>query len=601
MLHLEVLESRQLLTNLVAVQVHGNDLQLNDASRGHVSHGDDFTVAYTATQAVLTGQNGTQFKVGNQTLSTYTVDLTAPASIKMHLNAKGNSVTVSGDGSASLSALTVDLGPGRQNNSLSLAKVIANSVAVNGGRNADHVVISQSTINADLVVRLGNSANDVLDLESSTVNGNVRDQVGQLILNHSTIKGRLDDVELGANRIATSTDTTFGGPVSIRMGNNGAVNLLASSDGPNHTKSTVTITGNRRHPITINQHGGVAATFDVAPTLHHATINVSAAPITAPTVVALTTVDTTPTITGTFDSVNGPLLKVAVNNKTYTLGTDAQLTSPSAGKWSLNLTGAALPTGGNTVTVTSSNSTGDSAQGTGTVTIPVPTVTSLSSVKNTPTISGTYDAVDAPNLKVSVNNKTYTLGTDAQLTSPSAGHWSLDLTGAPLPAGTTTVTATNSDSSGNSTQGTGTVITNDRVDAELSTIHTYESTNSLTAHETNSGLNYVITTNGTGSVPTAGQKVTVNYTGHILNADGTLGAEFDSNVDSQFNHVTPFQFTLGNGSVIAGWDEAFALLPVGTVAKLIIPSPLGYGATGSGSSIPANSILVFDVTLISVS
>jgi FKBP-type peptidyl-prolyl cis-trans isomerase len=91
----------------------------------------------------------------------------------------------------------------------------------------------------------------------------------------------------------------------------------------------------------------------------------------------------------------------------------------------------------------------------------------------------------------------------------------------------------------------------------------------------------------------------VNYSGFLLNTNGTLGTEFDSNTNSQFGHVTPFSFTLGDGQVIPGWDEAFALLPVGTVAQLIIPPSLGYGSTGSGSSIPPNSILVFDVTLVS--
>jgi FKBP-type peptidyl-prolyl cis-trans isomerase len=83
-----------------------------------------------------------------------------------------------------------------------------------------------------------------------------------------------------------------------------------------------------------------------------------------------------------------------------------------------------------------------------------------------------------------------------------------------------------------------------------------------------------------------------------LNTDGTLGTRFDSNVDPQFNHVQPFQFTLGTGQVIRGWDEAFALLPVGTVGKLLIPSAMAYGSAGQGN-IPPDSILLFDVTLLS--
>ena len=222
---------------------------------------------------------------------------------------------------------------------------------------------------------------------------------------------------------------------------------------------------------------------------------------------------------------------------------------------------------------------------------PVPAATT------TPKITGTFDSANAPNLTVNVNNKTYTLGKDAQLTSPTTGNWSLDLTGAPLTSPTYTVTATSGDNTfGNTLTGTGTV-TN-----EQAIISSYLSANSLTATQTASGLNTVLTTAGTGAIPTSGQTLTVNYTGHILKADGTLGAEFDSNVDSQFNHVTPFTFKLGAGAVIKGWDEAFALLKVGSVAKLIIPSSLAYGTAGSSGGsvpIPANSILVFDVTLVS--
>ena len=81
--------------------------------------------------------------------------------------------------------------------------------------------------------------------------------------------------------------------------------------------------------------------------------------------------------------------------------------------------------------------------------------------------------------------------------------------------------------------------------------------NNLTATKTATGLNYVVTTQGTGAIPTTGKTVTVNYTGYLLNADGTQGTKFDSNVDPQFNHVNPFNFTLGVNQVIAGWDEAF--------------------------------------------
>ena len=185
-----------------------------------------------------------------------------------------------------------------------------------------------------------------------------------------------------------------------------------------------------------------------------------------------------------------------------------------------------------------------------------------------------------------MNGKTYKLGTDAQLTAPSAGNWSLNLTGAPLTAQTTTVTATAYDQYGDSLTGTGTVT------SEQSIINSYLTKNSLTAPTTASGLNYVVTTPGTGPLPVKGQTVTANYTGWILNPDGTKGTQFDSNTSSK-----GFQFVLGLGHVIAGWDEAFQLLPVGTSATLFIPSSLAYGTSGNGS-IPGNSILIFDVKVL---
>src|SRR5437868_23416 len=76
--HLEPLESRRLLTNVVAVHVDGNDILLRDVTHGRANQGDDFTVSYTSTQVVLTGQNGTLLKVNDQTVSTFTVNITAP-------------------------------------------------------------------------------------------------------------------------------------------------------------------------------------------------------------------------------------------------------------------------------------------------------------------------------------------------------------------------------------------------------------------------------------------------------------------------------------------------------------------------------------------
>ena len=112
--------------------------------------------------------------------------------------------------------------------------------------------------------------------------------------------------------------------------------------------------------------------------------------------------------------------------------------------------------------------------------------------------------------------------------------------------------------------------------------------------KTASGLYYVVHQAGTGASPKAGDKVTVNYTGMDLN-----GKKFDSNIDSAFHHVEPFQFTLGSHQVIKGWDEGVALLKKGSKATFYIPSPLAYGERGAGGGqIPPNSILIFDIELI---
>jgi FKBP-type peptidyl-prolyl cis-trans isomerase len=93
----------------------------------------------------------------------------------------------------------------------------------------------------------------------------------------------------------------------------------------------------------------------------------------------------------------------------------------------------------------------------------------------------------------------------------------------------------------------------------------------------------------------------MNYTGTLL--DGT---KFDSNTDSAFSHVQPFEFALGLGQVIKGWDEGVSYLKPGSKATFYIPSPMAYGAQarpGGGANpkgIPANSILFFDVELVGI-
>jgi FKBP-type peptidyl-prolyl cis-trans isomerase len=123
----------------------------------------------------------------------------------------------------------------------------------------------------------------------------------------------------------------------------------------------------------------------------------------------------------------------------------------------------------------------------------------------------------------------------------------------------------------------------------------YFKANKLKPMKTASGLYYVITKKGAGDLPKAGNNITVNYTGKTLN-----GVTFDSNVDSNFHHVQPFSFLVGQHQVISGWDEGLMLMNKGCKASLFIPSGLAYGERGAGEKIPANSILIFDVEVTKI-
>lgn len=113
---------------------------------------------------------------------------------------------------------------------------------------------------------------------------------------------------------------------------------------------------------------------------------------------------------------------------------------------------------------------------------------------------------------------------------------------------------------------------------------------------TASGLQYEEITVGDGEEANAGVQVTVHYTGWLQNADGSAGKKFDSSKDRN----DPFEFPLGAGHVIKGWDEGVQGMKVGGVRKLIIPAALGYGARGAGGVIPANATLIFEVELLGV-
>jgi len=112
---------------------------------------------------------------------------------------------------------------------------------------------------------------------------------------------------------------------------------------------------------------------------------------------------------------------------------------------------------------------------------------------------------------------------------------------------------------------------------------------------TPSGLQIIDTTVGAGETPKTGQTCVMHYTGWLYE-NGAKGQKFDSSVD----RGEPFEFAIGTGQVIAGWDEGVASMKVGGKRTLIIPAKLGYGSRGAGGVIPPNATLIFDVELLAV-
>lgn len=112
-----------------------------------------------------------------------------------------------------------------------------------------------------------------------------------------------------------------------------------------------------------------------------------------------------------------------------------------------------------------------------------------------------------------------------------------------------------------------------------------------TSMETVNELQMTDTVVGTGTEAVPGKRVTVHYTGTLMN-----GTKFDSSVD----RGEPFTFMLGAGQVIQGWDEGFAGMKVGGKRTLVIPSEMAYGSRGAGGVIPPNAPLKFDVELLKV-
>jgi FKBP-type peptidyl-prolyl cis-trans isomerase len=132
----------------------------------------------------------------------------------------------------------------------------------------------------------------------------------------------------------------------------------------------------------------------------------------------------------------------------------------------------------------------------------------------------------------------------------------------------------------------------DQQSSEQKDIESYLSSNNLKGEKTPSGLYVIVEDLGTGKQPMPGNTVKVNYSGMLLN-----GTKFDSSLDPGRE---PFEFKIGAGQVIKGWDEGIPHFKEGGKGKLVVPSGLAYGERGAGEKIPPNAPLVFEIQLLEV-
>lgn len=144
----------------------------------------------------------------------------------------------------------------------------------------------------------------------------------------------------------------------------------------------------------------------------------------------------------------------------------------------------------------------------------------------------------------------------------------------------------------------------EQMETDIAIIDAYLAKNNIEAQTTESGMRFSILEEGAGPKPEIGDKVQVNYTGNVLE-----GEYFDTSVEEDAREFglynegrtyEPYEFMLGTGGVIHGWDEGIALLNQGTKARLYIPSPMAYGDQQRSEVIQANSILEFEVELVGV-
>jgi FKBP-type peptidyl-prolyl cis-trans isomerase len=144
----------------------------------------------------------------------------------------------------------------------------------------------------------------------------------------------------------------------------------------------------------------------------------------------------------------------------------------------------------------------------------------------------------------------------------------------------------------------------EQMDTDIAIIDAYLAKNNIQAQTSKSGMRYTIIEEGSGPMAQVGDMVQVSYTGNVLEGD-----YFDTSVEEKAKEFGlynpgrpygPYEFILGTGGVIHGWDEGIALLNQGAKARLYIPSPMAYGDQQRSEVIVANAILEFEVELVGI-
>ena len=132
----------------------------------------------------------------------------------------------------------------------------------------------------------------------------------------------------------------------------------------------------------------------------------------------------------------------------------------------------------------------------------------------------------------------------------------------------------------------------EQLETDIAIIDEYLNANNLTAQTTASGVRYILHHEGIGAYPSDGDTVLFHYQGKLL--DGTVI------IDSKEKDPSPRSFVMGAKQILTGWEEGIKLMKKGAAARLFIPSPLAYGATGLQNVVDPNTILVIDIELIEI-